>query len=279
MKFAFAFLAGLFVVALPAAAQIERPRLGYVLDSRGDLRPVMGEPASAALGDPVGVVAISFACSLKLCLAKTDAAVVAFIPDRRGRQQGVAASPAFVTPCATCAGPALIALDDPASTTGVPGAWIYFQTAHQLARWHEGILDAIDFAPGGVVLSLRATTGGFDYAVARGRVGRKAGVVWIEHYSASDGRITVIVDSAAVLDSPGATRAVMLFDGGILLAARDHVILRRPDGREMTFPLAGPKRFQAAGNGYVEIAVPNGLWLLRTDPGREQLVLLPGVHE
>jgi len=231
------------------------------------------------VGDPAGVLAISFACSSKLCLVKTDAAVVAFIPDRPDVTQSVAASPAFVAPCATCAGPALIALDDFGSAP--LGAWIYFEATGRLARWHDGILDLTDFVADGAILSLRATAGGFDYAVARDRG------VWIKHYSASDGSI-VIVDSAAVdpviidsviIDSRTAAQAVMLFDGGMLLSSMDNVVLRRPDGQEIMFPLAGPKEFHAAGSGYVEIAVPDGLWLLRTDSSREQLFLLPGAAE
>ena len=266
MKFVFVFFTALFVGALPARAQIERPLLGFVLDSHGALRPATGEPASATLGDPVdgnpaGSPAISFACSSKLCLVKTDGALVAFVPDRPAARQSVAAP----------GGVALIALDDPANSAAARGAWIYFQAAGQLARWQDGILDFADFVADGAMLSLRAAAGGFDYAVARDDG------AWIEHYSASDGSV-VIVDSA-IIDSPGAAPAGMLFDGGILLSSTDKILLRRPDGGEMTFHLAGPKEFQGAGSGYVEIAAPDGLWLLRTHPGREQLVLLPGAGE
>jgi hypothetical protein len=264
MRFTPALLAVLSVAAaVPARAQIERPRLGFVLDSLGHLRPVMGDPASATLGDPArdpaGVPAISLACSSKLCLVKTDAEVFAFIPDRPEVTQSVAAPP----------GPALIAPDN--STAVMRSAWIYFQAAGQLARWHDGILDFTNFVAGGALLALRATAGGFDCAVAR------EGGAWIEHYSASDGSIA-IVDSLDTIDSLGAA-VVMLLDDGMLMSSTDSVLLRRPDGQRITFPLAGPKEFHAAGNGYVEIAGPDGLWILRTDPGREELFLLPGAAE
>ena len=273
MRLAFAIFGALFALALPAAAQIERPRLGFMLDSRGSLRPVTGEAAAATLGDPAGDpaggVAITFACTAKLCLAKKDRTLVDFVPDRPQASR-VSAVPE---------GAALIAIDHPASPAAAPGAWIYFQAVQRLARWHDGVLDFADFAPNGVVLSLRAADGGFDYAIARRRA------VWIEHYSVRD-------RSTMVLDSAGAGPPVMLIDGGILLApsnrarARhadqvvlDEVVLRRPDGHELTFPLAGPTKFQAAGDGYVEITARDGLWILRTNPGHEQLFLLPGTPE
>jgi hypothetical protein len=258
MRLVVALVALFSVAALPVRAQIERPRLGFVLDSSGALRPVLGEASSATLGDPLrdpaGGPALSFACSSQLCLIKTDAAVVAFRPDRPDAAPSVAAPP----------GPALIALDD-------RGAWIYFQAGGQLAWWHDGLLDFADFAGDGALLSLRATVGGFDYTVARD------GGTWTEHYSSSDGAIAV-VDWAAV-NSTSAAPAAMLFDGGILLSSMDHVTLRRPDGREMAYPLAGDKKFHAAGNGYIEIVAPGSSWILRTDFGREQLFLLPGMPE
>jgi len=246
-----------------------------MLDSGGLLRPVFGIAASATLGYPAGYPALastaSFACSSTLCLAKTDVAVVAFVPSAPGNGQSVAVStplPPSVTSCA-CPGPALIALDPVGVADG--GAWIYFQALRRLTRWQNGVLNVIDFAPGGEVLSLRATTDGFDYAIVRDSFGRRATTVWIEHYSASDA-------SVAVVDSMDAIGPVMLLDQGILLSSSDQVTLRRPNGQELAFPLAGAKTFMAAGDSYVEIIASGGMWILRTDPGKEQLSLLPGTR-
>lgn len=288
----------LFLASLPALAQIQRPQLGYMLDSGGALRRVFGIAASAILGDAVGDRALagvsSFACASTLCLAKTDAAVVAFVPSTPSNAQGIGVPSPIPTPCA-CPGPALIALDpaalDPGTSGG--GAWIYFRESRQFARWQDGVLKVLEFSPGGEMLSLRATTDGFDYAVTRessGRrpVGREAGrgimahtreIVWIEHYSASSGGVVVldsVVLNAAIRDSPNTPGAVLLLDNGILLSSDDQLTLRRPNGQELAFPLDGANSFQAAGNGYVEIVASGGMWILRTDPGSEQLSLLPG---
>jgi hypothetical protein len=264
------FSAAIFLAALPAMAQIQQPQLGYMLDSGGALRPVFGIAASATLGYPAGYPALasaaSFACSSTLCLAKTDAAVVAFVPSEGNGQSAPVVLPPSVTPCA-CPGPALIALDPVALADG--GAWIYFQGSRQLARWQNGVLNAIDFSLGGEVLSLRATPDGFDYVIVRDSFGRRATTVWIEHYSVSDA-------SVAVVDSMDAMGTVMLLDHGILLSSSEQVTLRRASGQELAFPLAGAKTFMAAGDSYVEISASAGMWILRTDSGKEQLSLLPG---
>jgi hypothetical protein len=257
------FFAAFLLTALPAGAQIARPQLGYVVDTSGVLRPVFGVAAAATLGDAALENTISFACSAHICMAKTDAALISFAPGVSGSgpssRQSVAAPP----------GPTILAI-------GGGGAWIYFQASQQVARWHDGVLDAPlgdfapgDFASGAEILSLRATADGFDYAITRDRSGSHAGNIWIEHYSASDGSIVTI-------DSLTPASAVMLVDGGVLMSLPDQLVLRRSDGQQLTFPLVGAKTFHAAGKGYVEIVAPSGLWVLRTDAGHEQLSMLPG---
>ncbi len=253
---------------LPAKAQIQQPQLGIILDSDGVLRPVLGIPASASLGDPVLPNVNSFACSSTLCLAKTDAALTTFAP--RTPQVLV------TTPC-SCPGPALIALDRHG------GAWIYVPATGQLFRWQDRGMYPLGSLPAGQVLGLRATADGVDYAItydvperelsffreiSRPQLTRENRLVRIEHYSTRDGSVTVI-------DSFNASGPVMLLDTGILFASGDQVTLRRPNGQELAFSVAGANTFQPSGNGFVEISAVGGLWLLRTDPGKEQLSLLP----
>lgn len=299
-----AFLwAGVALAALAPsqlAAQIARPQLGTVMDASGSLRPVIGVAAAASLGDSALDNALSFACSAKLCLAKTDAALISFAPaNAAGAQTTWDAS----TP--TLPGPALIAIDDGAGgdRTGDgtnARAWIYFIQSQQAALWHDGALTMLDFAPDGQVLSLRAASDGFDYVVVRdrsrgiardgvlmnGNPRRGVANAWVEHYSTSDGGITVtgaipassVAGSAPPAD-PSVITAVMLFDGGVLAATRGQLMLTRPDGEQMAFPLAGARAFYQAAQGVVEIAAGEGLWILRTDPGSEQLALLPGASQ
>jgi hypothetical protein len=155
----------------------------------------------------------------------------------------------------------------------------------------------LDFGPDGEVLSLRAASDGFDYVVVRDRsrgiaragsisngdLRRGAARAWVEHYSASDGGITVTGAIAAGSVASGAPfagpTAVMLFDGGVLTATAGQLILTRPDGQQMEFPLDGARAFFQAAKGVVEIVAAEGLWILRTDLGSEQLALLPGAFQ
>lgn len=244
-------LAGLLWATAPAHAQIAQPQLGYIKDASGGLRPVYGIPAAAFLGDPAADHVNSFACTAKLCLAKTDTALVRF----------AANDPANATRAGAPVGAAVIAIDEAGD-----GAWIYFAGAQQFGHWQAGTWSGIDYSPGGEVLSLRATADGFNYAVVRDRSSGKA---WIEHYSTADGSVTV-------LDSVDATGSVLLLDSGVLYAADDQLILRRPDGTQLTFPISDVAALHAAGKGYVEIEAAGGLWILTTIPGYEQLAMLPG---
>ena len=248
------FVAVMAVATLPAVAQITQPQLGYMRDSSGALRPIFGIAAAATLGDPALDNVISFACSAKLCLAKTDAALVSV--GSNGVEESIPAP----------AGPAIIA-------HAKQGAWIYFSSTQQLTRWKEGALTAVDFSPDGRVLSLRATADGLDYAVARDGSGR----VSMEHFSPGEGSM-VLLDSFATdsIDAADEAKDVMLLDGGVLSASPDQVTLKRADGTALTFPVTGARAFHAAGKGYVEISASSGLWILRTDPGQEQLSMLPG---
>lgn len=257
------------VLIMPAVAQIQQPQLGSMLDSEGMLRPVLGIAASASLGNPVLPNIESFACSSALCLAKADGGLVSFTP-------GAPAIPT-ATPCA-CPGAALLSLD------GNGGAWVYFEATGQLMQWRNGTLSPVDFSPGGQVIALRATSDGLDYAIVRehfvtpGRefdregTTRERNLVWLERYSANDGSVTV-------LDSLNSSGPVMLLDAAILTSSGDQVTLHRPNGQELSFPLTGANAFQSAGNGYVQISASGGMWLLHTEPGKEQLSLLPGTSQ
>ena len=133
----------LLLIGASAWAQIERPSLGVMLDENGRARAVSGAPAAAALGDPLfdGAV-ISLACSEKMCLAKTETAVVSSAGDSVDAPTGAA----------------LMVFSGEA-------AYVYFVETRQFAIWYAGQLYPFDFAAGGDVLSMRAN--GFDYAIAR----------------------------------------------------------------------------------------------------------------
>jgi hypothetical protein len=131
------------LLSATAWAQMERPSIGVMLDETGHARAVNGAPAAAVLGDPLfdGAV-ISLACSEKMCLAKTETAVVSSEGDTADAPPGAA----------------LMAFTGDA-------AYVYFVETRQFAIWFAGQLYPFDFAAGGDVLSIRSQ--GFDYAIAR----------------------------------------------------------------------------------------------------------------
>jgi hypothetical protein len=110
--------------AVAGWAQIERPQLGLMLDANGAVRPVYGAAGSATLGDPVLTGVLSFACSARLCLMKTEAAIIA--------SDG--------TSVAAPTGPAIFAMHG-------ASAYIYFSDTQQWARWRNGQLEWIDLMP------------------------------------------------------------------------------------------------------------------------------------
>jgi hypothetical protein len=185
-------------------AQIERPQLGLMLDSNGAVRPVYGTAASATLGDPVLTGVLSFGCSARLCLMKTEAAIIA--------SDGTSA--------AAPAGTAIFSIDG-------ASAQIYFPDNQQWARWHDGQLEWIDF----------------------------------------------------VLDEVVPTGTVMQLEDGVIAATADHIALVRRDGSELDFAVAGVRQFFAIGKGYVQAVTDTGMWILRVEPGAEQIFLLPGISE
>jgi hypothetical protein len=100
-------------------------------------------------------------------------------------------------------------------------ALLYFPAARQFAWWREGRLEPVDWRIGGEVLSLRLTTRGAEIAV------RRDGATWI------------VNPAGAVLESlPDATGPVLLLDESLLYVAGE-VVVRRKDGREETFDVAG----------------------------------------
>ena len=239
-----AILIALLIGAGPARAQpgLVAPQLGAMLDFDGAVRPVFGVPASVTLGPRLASGVLSFACSKRQCLMKTDSALASS-----------GGAPFAPVP----AGPAIIALDG-------DGAFVYFPRSKQLARWSEGQLDPVPLDVPGELLSIRAgPPGTIDAAFRRGDH------VWIAHISLAGAGASV---TGALPDD---TQLVMLIRDGVLFANRETLTLQRADGTELKFGLSGPRSAYALGDGYVEIRGTVGNYALRTDPGRERLFLLP----
>jgi len=297
------------LTSVAAMAQIERPRLGWMLDGDSALRPVYGIAASATLGDAAGDPAgnaagqsvIAFACSSLRCVVKSDGVIAAYDP---ASEAGEALGGAFNVANAP-EGPALIALDG-------AGAFLYFPQTGQMARWNlkqwntksqaanqgSPALEYFDFSPAGDVLALRTTleyteATGFDYAV------RRDDGVWIEHFSRTDGSVTVLraiyaganagseaeIDavSDAVSDAgpgqPQPVRAVALLDDGYVAASDGAIAIVRSDGTRREFAVPAVNEFYAMSTDYVEAVTDNGNWVVCVTAGRESANLLPGVSQ
>ncbi len=130
-------------------------------------------------------------------------------------------------------------------------AYVYFVETRQFAIWFQGQLYPFDFAAGGDVLSIRAN--GFAYAIARDDG------IWVGNQNL------------------GVAHAIFLLDdGGTLLAVDGQVRLLRADGTEVDFAVPGAGGFVRMSNRYIEAITDSGMWALDTQPGNEQVFLLPG---
>ena len=151
-------IAFVFAAMLSASAQsgLNRPFLGQMIDHERLLRPLYGAGGSFRAGPPVAAQVLSAACSLTLCLAKTESAIVS-------ANATIPAPP----------GDAKIALD-------AAGATLYFPQSGQFARWQNGELTPLNLSVDGTVLSIAMRSSGLTLAVLR------SGVVWIK---AADGTV------------------------------------------------------------------------------------------
>jgi hypothetical protein len=148
-------------------------------------------------------------------------------------------------------GDAKIAID----TTG---ATIYFPEIGRFGRWQHGSLTMLNLSIDGTVLSLRSAASSLNLAVER------SGIVWI------------VMADGTILDSlPAGAGAVLLIPAGVVYAASSALILRKPNGAELSFPAQGVVDLFALGDGYVEARAGSVLYALRTIAGHEQLFQLP----
>ncbi len=223
----------LFLIASAfALGQIEQPRIGVMLDERGDARAVIGVAGSATTSEPLWKGVQALACSSTSCFAKTQFTLLSSVGEMIDTPEGSA----------------ILTLEG-------SSVYAYFADAHRLVHWRDGQWEPIEFTPDGEVLDLRVFHGRVEYAA------RRADGIWVgDHYA-------------------GDATAVLLVDGGILLAATEQVRLLRPDGTETDFPIAGVTSFIRMSDGYVELITPSGMWALRMEPGHEQVFLLPGVSQ
>lgn len=324
----------LLVFAGCAWAQIQQPQLGVMMTRDGAARAVLGVAGSVTIGDPLAVAnptsgstlgpvvsptlskvaasgsvlsILNMGCSRRMCLMKTDSAIVSYMGSTPGLPTGAApgvvdapAGPALFWFEGVTGGNANVAGGNANSSAGgnvnAPSsgnsALVYFPASRQLARWQNGQLSPVDFDVTGEILSIgEVSDGTLQFAV------RNSGGAWIVR----NGDVVVAsLDGPESTGSVGSEPPVLLLHGGVLFATSDGLVLRRPDQSEMVFKLGAIETEQASeprpsgsgatqleqislswlGENYVQVRVRGSggayaNYALRVDLGHERMFMLP----
>jgi hypothetical protein len=224
---------GLFLGIGCAWAQsgIDVPSAGAIVDSSGALRQVQGVAGNFWLGPASMSGVLSAACSEQLCLVKTNSKILS--------ATGEADAPP---------GPAIFDLSG-------DEAILFFQEPRIFARWHNNVLETLDWVVDGEVLSIRRK----KIAVRR------------------DGQVSIVHPDGSAVDSiVDATGPVLLLAEGVLFATPNELVLRHRDASEVRFELTGAMSITAMSAHYAAIHAGDMVYALRIDPGREGLYRLPG---
>ena len=240
------FIALVTLAAASAWAQpaLTPPHLGFIADSRDNLRPVYGIAGNFVVGAPAASGAISAAFSGSCGLLKTDKAVVAFDP--QGKTLASIDAPA---------GAALFAF----APSG-DAALIY--VAGTLIRYGAGRFIALHTDSAEVI----AVAWPDSLIVQRGDGLWKLSLV------------NGTVRSQIALN--GVTAPVLALPSGELVSGDAHgFVLTKPDGSQVLIAAKLPARFslQQLGDGWVGIsdAASPARFALRVTPGREGFYRIP----
>jgi hypothetical protein len=259
MRRAFLFQLLLGATILAAQAPLDRPRIGYLADHGGALRPLYGTAANFILGEPLLGGVVSCASSDTSALVKTADEVISI--GTAGKTLNRWAAPGE---------DALFAF----YADGAP-ALVYIRESLQLTRVVEDRLETVPVDAerlGGEVAAIAAPDHSHALvAVARGDQ------IWLVAISTERGEVTGERLLAGVTG-----RVHLLEDGSALFTENGDLVWRANDGTEKRFPLAGEIRsFAPLGAGWVAAAVQHdgapGLtrYGLRFDAGREGIYQLP----
>ena len=135
-------------------------------------------------------------------------------------------------------GPAVFGLD---RNTAV----IYFPQSQTFARWRDNSLEFLNWTVDDDVLSIRTRDTKVEIALRR--------------------------DWAAETNGP-----VLLLPQGVLFGTGHELVLRQRDAMELRFELTGAETITSMGPHYAAVRAGDVTYVLRLDPGQEQLFLLPG---
>jgi hypothetical protein len=254
-------LLSLLLGAVIAAAQspLERPRIGYLVDSGGALRPLYGTAANFILGEALSSGNISCASSNRVALVKTPEEVLLAGPEGDVKRRWVGA-----------AGDALFAFH----ADGAP-ALAFFLESPSLMRVEEDRLETVPLdmeRVGGTVVAIAAPDR--ESALVGVRRGEE---IWLLKISTGSGEV---LDERLLARVAG--RLHLLGDGGVLYSENGDVVWRAAAGVEKRFPLgAEVVSYAPLGAAWIAIGARHDgaarltRYGLRLDAGREGLYQLP----
>ena len=243
-----------------AQPPLAKPRIGYVMDRQGALRPLYGAAGNFILGEVLSAENVAFAGSATGALVKTSTEVIWITADGEVKNRWPAPP-----------GEAQFAFEPAGSS-----AFVFFPEKPVLMHMAEGRLETVPLdmerLAGDVVAVAAPGEGSVELAVRRGDE------TWLVTVARAGGEI---IDERLLA---GVSGPVHLSGGGVLYSGRGELVWRTRRGIEKKFPLdAAIEWFATLGAGWVAVsakaegAAALTLYGLRLEEGREGIYQLPEV--
>jgi hypothetical protein len=233
------------------------PRVGFIQDGHGKVRPVNGVAGNFLVGGAASAKILSAAFSGSFGLLKSDSALL--VTDALGRAIAGMDAPS---------GSALFAF----STNGSP-ALAYFQHTNTFRVWDGNAFQTAG-PPAAMLATLTVLT------VAAFSPGQAAVIV-----ERPDGMCVLNVQLAtgsvvSQMSLPGVTApALLVASGDLVYRDARGVVLRRPNGSEDHVAAQLPRSiaFSQMGQGWIEITdlLTGSLFAVNIQPGSERYFILP----
>jgi hypothetical protein len=258
MKRYFALLTFVSLAASAAWAQraLAPPQVGFIQDSRGEVRAVNGLAGNFLVGGAAASGIVSSAYSGSFGLLKSASALM--VIDQQGRTLATVDAPS---------GPALLAFSPDESP-----ALAYFQQSKALRVWGGRA-----FQPGPNVDQAALSIAPLSRTLGA-LVVQRGDDLWELSFELSTG---AIVSQTAL---PGITSPMLLLaGGGFVYRDAQGVVVRHVDGSEkhIAAHLPASLAFGQMGNGWIQVTdlATSRLFAVNVQPGHEGYYILPEVRQ
>ncbi len=229
-------VAALAALAGPVLAEpgVALPRVAYVKDPAGRLRPLHGVAGTFLLGAPALSGVRAFSAWGEEAAAVVDSRVLFF---RNGRPVRELPAPG---------GRAVLGLDQ----QGEPAAVVFPEAASAAFRTREGWKSLPVRLPEGTILAAATEARGAVLVLAV----RRPGGLWVIHQLAGRG---LLLRQEWV--APNVSAACLLPGRTLLYAVEDRLVAQGPSGERATVPAGGEvKTLEPAGRGWIQIHFADG---------------------